>query len=308
MKSKKNDPAPATPESSTTIRFIPLSELVLDAGTQVRAALNQRVVAEYADRMCSRAEFPPVVVFKSSQGNLLVDGFHRVAAKQKMGSEGIVAEVHEGTIVDAVAYALEANTTHGLRMSNADKRRAVELAKQHWPDESNRKLADRCGVSDKFVAAVCRSTANGSQSEKRVGRDGRKRPARMPARAIQATAKPAPAVPVVTTPPSAAEQPPLPPSAEPCPPMAVPKPPPSATSVQSDTPATHPDLMESWMAASSAERSSFLRRLVANVPLAQHTAAWAAISGMILVVYEKSSSAPGVSAEQNDNSVSGGEA
>ncbi len=300
--------APESADKSSTIRTISLDEIILDTGTQVRAEMALGVVAEYAELLVAGVTLPPVTVFKTPKRHVLVDGFHRVAAARKAGLAAIQAEVHEGTVIDAVAYALKANATHGLRRTNADKRQAVEIALKYWPKESSRKLAERCGVTDKLVTEVRNSTAEIPQSEERVGRDGRKRPARMPARAIQATAKPAPAVPVVTTPPSAAEQPPLPPSAEPCPPMAVPKPPPSATSVQSDTPATHPDLMESWMAASSAERSSFLRRLVANVPLAQHTAAWAAISGMILVVYEKSSSAPGVSAEQNDNSVSGGEA
>ena len=108
----------------------------------------------------------------------------------------------------------------------------------------------------------------------------------MPARAVQATAKPTPAASVMPTSPSATEQPPLPPLAEPCPPAAALLPASSSTGVQQASPSTSPDLMIVWRAASSAERSAFLRQLVANLPLAEHTGAWAAISGKILVAFE----------------------
>lgn len=296
MKSNKNRQVSGGVERGTTIRTIKFEELDRDFGIpQVRVAMNQAAVDEYEALDDEGVKLDPVHVFTTPIGAVLVDGHHRAAAARNSGRTTIRAEIHEGTVNDAVAYALKANSKHGLRMSNEDKRHAVGIARTYWPEESNRMLADRCGVSDKFVAKVCASTANGSQSEKRVGRDGRKRPARMPARVDQAAAKPASAAPAVTTPPPAAEQ--LPPTAL-CPPVVAPLPSSGAPDVQQASPTARPDLMAAWAAASSAERSIFLGRVVANVPLAEHTAAWGAISGKILVAYEKPSSAPNVVAMQ----------
>jgi hypothetical protein len=281
-----------------------IKQISAAAGTQVRAALDQDVIGEYAEQMSAGVAFPPVVVFKTPQGLVLADGFHRVEAAKRARHESIEAEIHEGTLTDAVAYALKANITHGLRRSNADKRRAVEIALLHWPDESHRKLADRCGVSDKFVAEVRGSTANDSQLTGRVGKDGRRRPAQRPARSDSSAGTPSPTVPaVIASPPSTGPQP----APEPRAPEVTLPPASNTTSEQTEGSAAHADLMAVWLAASLAERSAFLRQLVANVTLGQHTAAWGAIRGKILTAHEKPSAAAGVSSQQNGKSRHGEE-
>ena len=49
-----------------------------------------------------------------------------------------------------------ANHGHGLRRTNADKRRAVEtlLRDQEWTKWSDREIARQCAVSNRFVSDV----------------------------------------------------------------------------------------------------------------------------------------------------------
>lgn len=49
--------------------------------------------------------FPPVVVFETENGLLLVDGYHRVAAALQEGRETVEAEVRRGTRAEALDYA-----------------------------------------------------------------------------------------------------------------------------------------------------------------------------------------------------------
>jgi len=124
------------------------------------------------------AEFPPVIVFHDGNHSLLADGFHRVMAAARIGRETIVAEVRQGTKSDALKFALSANVVHGLRRTNSDKRRSVDLAMREWPRLSDRSIAEICSVSDRFVNEVRAQlpTANRSQlPETRIGMDGRTR-------------------------------------------------------------------------------------------------------------------------------------
>jgi hypothetical protein len=52
----------------------------------------------------------------------------------------------------ALQQALAANQTHGLMRTNADKKRAVSLAFEAWPDWSDREIARLTGTSHTFVS------------------------------------------------------------------------------------------------------------------------------------------------------------
>lgn len=137
-------------------RFLTLAEIRLDGGTQPRVAINEDVVADYAAAV---HELPPVVVFFDGVAYWLADGFHRFHAHRRAGEHTLEALVHQGTKRDAVLYAVGANQTHGLRRTNADKRRAVEtlLGDDEWKRWTDSEVARRCGVSHPFVADVRRS-------------------------------------------------------------------------------------------------------------------------------------------------------
>jgi hypothetical protein len=155
-----------------------VSEIVTNAGTQIRVAMDEEIVSEYVEAMQGGAEFPPIVVFRDGSQNILADGFYRLAATRAKGSGEIIAEVRRGTRLDALTYALSANAAHGLRRTNADKRRSVEIALAEWPKLSDRKIAEICAVGNALVGEVRRQVfeSNTSPDESRIGKDGKQYP------------------------------------------------------------------------------------------------------------------------------------
>lgn len=123
---------------------------------QTRAALNEETVLDYAEAMERGDRFPSVTVFTDGAEYYLADGFHRVEALRRIGKKSVSAELMDGDYKAALLYALKANSTHGLRRTNADKRHALEMA---WNARENlfggvpsqALLADTCGVSYKTV-------------------------------------------------------------------------------------------------------------------------------------------------------------
>jgi hypothetical protein len=83
--------------------------------------------------MRAGASVPPLdVVCDRQAGQYWAwDGFHRVMAARRIGGEWLMANVVPGTRGDARWRALAANATHGLRRTNADKRRVLVLALEH---------------------------------------------------------------------------------------------------------------------------------------------------------------------------------
>jgi hypothetical protein len=140
------------------LETLSLDHIQTDGGTQPREYLNELVLGEYTEAMANGAEFPPLVLFYDGRHYWLADGFHRFFAAKKHGVEGICAEVHQGTRRDALLYAAGANATHGLRRTNADKRRAVLTLLQdaEWQRWSNREIARQCGVTHAFVGKLRR--------------------------------------------------------------------------------------------------------------------------------------------------------
>jgi hypothetical protein len=151
---------------------------------QARVKLDEQVVAEYAELYRAGVELPPIRVVRDDHlttlGGAKVfrywpwDGFHRVAASRQAGRTTIQAEIRSGELEDAKWLALSANTTHGLRRTNEDKRRAVELALKMKPKLSDRTIAKHCGVHHQMVATVRRSLdESSSESTERIDKNGR---------------------------------------------------------------------------------------------------------------------------------------
>lgn len=153
---------------------ISLEKIIINAGTQSRAKIDENVVAEYADAMKDGAKFPPAVVFHDGAEYFLADGFHRFFAAKKCGSPGIFCDVREGTSRDAILFSFGANGTHGLRRTAADKRKAVitMLEDIEWQDWSDREIARQCCVSHPFVAAL-RKELGASKTEVKMNVRGK---------------------------------------------------------------------------------------------------------------------------------------
>ena len=134
---------------------IELASVRIDGGTQPRARIDENLVSEYAAAMQAGESFPAVVVFRDGVDTWLADGFHRFHAARKSGATSILASVRTGTLRDAILFSVGANSDHGLRRTNEDKRRSVMtlLNDAEWAKWSDREIARRCGVSDVLVAS-----------------------------------------------------------------------------------------------------------------------------------------------------------
>lgn len=187
-------------------KLIRLAEIVSDAGTQIRVALHEDTVKEYQEAYEGNAAFPPIDVFADGNRYILADGFHRVMAALLAKRPTVVAEVHSGSRLDAIKFALGANVSHGLRRTNSDKRRAVEIAVKEFPSLSQVAIAGLCCVSTELVADVQKQVAEIGNLPARttvIGKDGKTYP-------LPSPPPPKPSVPQAQSAPSFPPPPPAP--------------------------------------------------------------------------------------------------
>lgn len=134
------------------------------------------VVNEYAERMIAGDKFPEVVLFGDKDKSWIGDGWHRISAARQLDLIEINVDLKPGTRTDALKYALSANSLHGHRRTNADKRRCVEIALEEFPKMSSRAIAEMCGVSDVFVGNRRNQVLTvSSKKDVTIGLDGKER-------------------------------------------------------------------------------------------------------------------------------------
>jgi hypothetical protein len=161
---------------------LPLDSINIYGGTQARVQTTDDAIESYADEMTQGAVFPAIVVYFDGTTHWLADGFHRYLAAKRIERPTIVAEIFAGGRSDALRHALGANVTNGVYRNNADKRNAVEIALEEWPDRANPVIAEICRVSPELVRR-CRSELVRSGKidvpGKVTGRDGKEYPSQI---------------------------------------------------------------------------------------------------------------------------------
>ena len=145
----------------------------------LRAGESPRLAGEDKAHIARLAEaesaLPPILVDRRTMR--VIDGMHRLLAASLNGWETIEVEFFDGTSADAFLKAVEANVTHGLPLSQADRRAAAARIIVSHPYMSDRAIGASAGLAAKTVAAIRRhSSAEASQLSARVGRDGKVRP------------------------------------------------------------------------------------------------------------------------------------
>lgn len=132
---------------------LPIADLSEDPAFQSRTRTDKGTVDDYKEAMSSGAVMPPVLVALVEGRMYILDGWHRVTAARELMYDEIEAEVIEMSETEAIWRAAAANQSHGLRRSNADKIRAVEMVIALPASEalSDREIARRIGVSHEFV-------------------------------------------------------------------------------------------------------------------------------------------------------------
>ncbi|WP_037642837.1 ParB/RepB/Spo0J family partition protein [Streptomyces bicolor] len=122
----------------------------------------------------SEEQFPPILVDRRTMR--VIDGMHRLAAARLRGQQTIAVRFFDGSADDAFLRGVEANVTHGLPLSQADRCAAAERIVATHPHMSDRSIARASGLGAKTVAAIRRRSCADPQENARVGRDGRVRP------------------------------------------------------------------------------------------------------------------------------------
>jgi hypothetical protein len=163
---------------------VKVADIILDPECQPRVSIDTAIVEEYAERLQAGAIFENIEVYQDGKKFWCADGFHRVMAYKAAERGNIPANVHQGGKREAILHAVGANATHGLKRTNADKRRAVEmlLRDAEWQQWSDRQIADQCGVSNNFVGVLRKefaprqlSSDDSCEPVKRMGKDGKER-------------------------------------------------------------------------------------------------------------------------------------
>lgn len=160
--------------------WIEIDRIDLRPASEVRVLTNDEAIDDYA---ASFDELPPIrLICEGEDTHWTADGSHRVRAAIKLGKDRIRAQIRKGTYLDAFTEACAANDKHGIKTTNADKRRRVEVALAHptMTDWSNNHIADYCGVSHTTVDRIRPSTDVAQNATSRVDTLGRRQPARKP--------------------------------------------------------------------------------------------------------------------------------
>ena len=144
----------AVTETSEDIRKMPIEEISIYGGTQARASTNDDAIDSYVESIEGGQSFPPVEVYFDGTKYWLADGFHRLLAYKRAGKAEVHSKIFKGSRKDALLHALGANSKNSLYRSNADKRNAVEIALEEFPEETNAFIAKICAVSASMVSSA----------------------------------------------------------------------------------------------------------------------------------------------------------
>lgn len=138
--------------------LVDMDDIDIKASPQIRVCDSESTIKDYWDAIVDGDKFPPIDLFWIEEKTVFIvaDGHQRYWAHDRNNEKQIVAYVHEGGEREALLFALGANKQHGLRRTDADKRRAVEIVLKdvEWMAWTDRRIAEKLSVSNHFVAKV----------------------------------------------------------------------------------------------------------------------------------------------------------
>jgi hypothetical protein len=141
-----------------SIALVDLSLINLEESTQSRTGFHQKTLDDFKEVWEAGGKFPPVDLYFDGEIYWVGDGFHRLKSRLAANLKGnkIEAIVYNGSKRDAILHSVGANSQHGLRRTNEDKRHAVELLlrDEEWSKWSNREIARKACVSEFLVRTI----------------------------------------------------------------------------------------------------------------------------------------------------------
>ena len=142
----------------SSVVYLEISTLRRDGGLFCRAGVREDSVATYAAAMKRGTYFPPVIAFNDEQEIWLADGYHRIAAAERIGQKTFSVDLRSGSLRDAILYVTSIKTSkiQGIPHTLDDRYRLVErlLRDYVWSRCSDDRIADHCGVSRQCVHRV----------------------------------------------------------------------------------------------------------------------------------------------------------
>src|SRR5690349_18425992 len=132
MSPETQTPEASPPESTPSakvVKIVPLALIDREKRFQVRAgSLDPKVVFDYEQIIQTVGHLDPMIVFRRGQRYVLGSGWHRFEAYSNCGKPSAPCEIRDGEGSDVLACSIKSDAKHGLRMTQADKRRAGDLA------------------------------------------------------------------------------------------------------------------------------------------------------------------------------------
>ena len=130
--------------------------IILDYQLQQRVKMDESTIEDYAEAYREGVDLPAITIFICSDRDdepYLVDGFHRVEGAKLAQIKTLPCKRLQGTFREAQMYSFGVNAFHGLKRSNADKRKAVLtlLDDPEWNQLSNRELGKIANVSHQYI-------------------------------------------------------------------------------------------------------------------------------------------------------------
>lgn len=143
--------------SGSQTTMLKRNQLRRDGGTQMRDQLSEEAIEQYTIAYRNGEKMPAIIVFNDGENFWIADGFHRDESAGRAGLDEIECEVRQGTVQDAIFYALKtANRKHGLQLNRASKRikarRILLLADE--AQKFNRVLEREWGLSESLFRSV----------------------------------------------------------------------------------------------------------------------------------------------------------
>lgn len=159
---------------------VPIKQIVKRRDLQVRERLDMGRV-QFLEEV--HESWDPVLLYKVDGRLYLTDGFHRIAAAERLGLRAVRAAVVEGTIHDALLAGIEANSAHrGLPLTLEERKRAAGLVLKIHTEWANRRIAKLVGLSHPTITSIreeLEALGAIARLEKTVGTDGKVRPSEL---------------------------------------------------------------------------------------------------------------------------------
>jgi hypothetical protein len=156
------------------------ADIVQVAVTSLQPGDSPRLHSESkadAQLMAAAVDVPPIIVHQATM--TVIDGWRRVTAAQHRHQDVIAARFFLGTLQEGYVLAVAANAAHGLSLCTKDRKTAAARLLGTYPDCSDRMIAVIAGLSNHTVGDIRSHLSSGqiAQFRKRLGRDGKIRPA-----------------------------------------------------------------------------------------------------------------------------------